>query len=319
MKKQGVALLLAVSLVLFSGCGEGKGPAWLKFGRRAEEKKTPVMQQVEGTVLASIEGRIITMEDFNSRIEAFNKEIQASTQIPEAVKDTYLIKKIEDKQNLLQRMIERELLIAEAMDRGLEKDKEVQQAIKALEEQLLFAKLVDSERLKVNVTAEEVENYYNLYKDAFTVPEERRISMILVPGEDKAKEILIQLLQGGDFGTLSRDNSTDNSASSGGDIGFIVRTSPFPQQDKKTMFKQFEEMAFSLELNKPSAIFQGPEGFYIIKATEIKEARERQLSEVFKDIEQGLLLKKQEDTLNALIGNLRKSGNIIVHEELLRK
>ncbi|MFH1246050.1 MAG: peptidyl-prolyl cis-trans isomerase [Candidatus Omnitrophota bacterium] len=319
MKKQGMVLLLAVSLVLCSGCGDKKGADLFKFGRRAEEKKVPQAQQVEGTVLASVEGRVITMEDFNSRIEAFNKEVQASTQIPEAVKDTYLIKKIEDKQNLLQRMIERELLISEAMDRGLDKDKEVQQAIKALEEQLLFAKLVDSERAKVNVTTEEVQNYYNLYKDAFAVPEERRVSMIVVSGEDKAKEILIQLLQGADFGTLARDNSTDNSASSGGDIGSIVQTLPFPQQDKKTMFKQFEEMAFSLELNKPSAIFQGTEGFYLIKVTEIKEARERQLSEVYKDIEQGLLLKKQEDTLNALIGNLRKSGNIIVHEELLRK
>lgn len=318
MEKKGKVLFLVVSLAVLNGCGEGKTPAWLKFGPKKEVKNAPQAQR-SGTVLASIEGRVITLEDFNSRIEAFNKEVQASPQIPDSVKDTYLIKKIEDKQNLLQRMIERELLIAEAMERGLNKDKEVQQAITAMEEQLLFAKIVDAERLKVRVDAEEVKNYYNSYKDAFAVPEERRISMILLPGEDKAKEVLIQLLQGGDFSTLARDNSIDAGAASGGDMGFIVQTSAFPQPDKKTMFKQFEEMAFSLELNKPSAIFQGPGGSYIIKVTEIKEARERSLSEVYKDIEQGLMLKKQEDTLNALIGNLRKSGDIVVHEELLRK
>ena len=32
------------------------------------------------------------------------------------------------------------------------------------------------------------------------------------------------------------------------------------------MFAKFEEVAFDLELNKPSTIFKGPDGFYIIKA-----------------------------------------------------
>ncbi|MBL7092307.1 MAG: peptidylprolyl isomerase, partial [Candidatus Omnitrophica bacterium] len=113
-------------------------------------------------------------------------------------------------------------------------------------------------------------------------------------------------------------NSTDKSAGQGGDIGFIVQKMPFPQPDKKTMFEKFEEVAFTLELNKPSAIFKGPDGFYVIKIVEIKEARQRPLSEVRSDIEQGLLFKKQDEALKTLIGNLRKSANVIVHEELLR-
>ncbi len=313
-------VLLVLSLTMLCGCGEGQGPGWFKSGKpQPEPEEKPEAAQVTGTVLASVSGRIITLEDFNARIEAYNNEIEASQDIPDSVKSDYLIKTTEDKKRLLEGLVERELLIAEAIDRGLDRDPELLEAIKALKEQLLFAKLIEIEKAKASVTTKEVENYYNLYKDAFKIPEERKVSMIVVPSEAKAKELLIALLQGADFAALARVNSTDESATRGGDIGFIVRKLPFPQPDKKTMFKAFEEAAFALELNKPSTVFQGPGGFYIIKVMEIKEPHQRLLSEVYKDIEQGLLLRKQDELLQTLVGNLRKSKstNIIVHDELL--
>ena len=310
-------VLSILAFTVLSGCGEGRVPSWFKFGKpKAEKESRP--EEVEGTLLASIGARIVTLEDFNNRIQAYNAEIQASRDIPDSVKPNYLIKTAEDKKRLLEGMTERELLIGEAIERRLDKDKDLLKAVKALEEQLLFAKIIETEKAKVNVTAKEIENYYNMYKDAFTIPEERKVAMIVLPTEPKAKEILISLLQGGDFAALARTNSTDKSASNGGDIGFIVQKSPFPQPDKKTMFEKFEEVAFALELNEPSTIFKGPGGFYLIKVTGIKQAHQRLLSEVYSDIEQGLMLKKQEDALRTLVGNLRKTTNIIVHDELLR-
>ena len=80
-----------------------------------------------------------------------------------------------------------------------------------------------------------------------------------------------------------------------------------------------EEIAFALELNEPSTVFKGPEGFYIIKVTEIKEERQRLLSEVYSDIEQGLMLQKQEEAYNTMVGNLRKSASILIHDNLLKE
>jgi len=317
MGKTLISLVLVLSFTLLCGCGEGRAPSWFKFGRPSVEKKLE-LEEVEGTVLALINGRIITLEDFNGRIQAYNDEIQASADIPDSVKSNYLIKTVEDKKRLLEGMVERELIVAEAIERRLDEDKELRRTIKALKEQLLFARMVELEKARVGVTVREVENYYELYKDVFTVSEERRVSMIVVPAEEKAKEILIALLRGGNFAALARLNSIDKGAAPGGDIGFIVQKLPFPQPDKKTMFEKLEEVAFTLELNKPSTIFKGPGGFYIIKVVEIKEARQRALSEVRSDIEQGLLFKKQDETLKTLIGNLRKTANVIVHEELLR-
>jgi parvulin-like peptidyl-prolyl isomerase len=312
-----ISVLLVLALTSLYGCAEERRPEWLKFGRPKIEKK-PKVEQPEGTLLASVNGRIITLGDFNQRIQAYNSEIQAAPDIPDSVKSNYLIETFEDKKKVLEEMIEREMLIGEAIERGLDKNKDLVQAVETLEKQFLFARLIEIEKSKVSLSTKEVENFYNLNKEVFAVPEERKVSMIVVPAEQKAKEILITLLQGNDFATLARANSTDKSASKGGDIGFIVRKSPFPQPDKKMMFEKFEEIAFTLELHKPSAIFKGPQGSYIIKVAEIKQARQRLLSEVYNDIEQGLMLRKQGEALEALVSTLRKSADIIVDSELLR-
>lgn len=312
--------LLSVFILLLSGCGEGRIPAWLRFWQRkaVEVEKEPevkeVKEEVEGTVLVSVNGRIITLEDFNARVQALNAEIKASPDIP----DDQLIRTAEDKKRLLDGVIERELLIAEAIERGLDKDKELLKVIKALKEQMLVAELIELEKAKIEVTTKEIEDYYELFRDAFIVPGERRVSVIVVPTEAQARELLILLLQGSDFAALARTHSTDESASRGGDIGFIVRQTPFPQPGKKTMFKKFEEVTFALELGQPSTIFRGADGFYIVKVTEIKQERQMFLAEVFDDIKQGLLLRKQDDALRSLIANLRRDSNIITYDALLR-
>lgn len=315
-----IYILLALSFTSLCGCAEDKLPAWLKFIKPKPEVEQRTMPEgTKGTILASINARIITLEDFNERIQTLNEGIEASPDIPEQVKANYLIQTEEDKKRILEQMVETELFVAEAIERGLDKDPDLLKAIRAIKEQILLNKLFEAEKASIVVTTKEIENYYNSYKDVFTIPEERKVAMIVAPNEAKAKEVMIALLQGGDFAALARDNSVDETASSGGDIGFIVQKSPLPQPGKKTMFEKFEQEAFELELNKPSAIFQGPDGYYIIEATEIKPARERLLSEVYNDIQEGLMLKKQDEALKALIGNLRKTANVIVHDELLRE
>ncbi|MFH1046553.1 MAG: peptidyl-prolyl cis-trans isomerase [Candidatus Omnitrophota bacterium] len=317
MGRMVVTVTVIAALALLSGCD--KMPQWLSVSKPKPVVAQPKAPEVKGTILASINGRNITLEEFNAYIEAYNAEIQASTNIPEDVRQNYLLKNKEDKMKILDSMVERELMIAEAVDRGYAKEEQVSNALKALEEQLLFARLVEAERSKTGITREEIEGYYNMYRDAFAIPEERKISLIVVAGEDQAKEILIQLLQGANFGVLASQYSSDEkSKSQGGDIGFIIQQSPLRAPDEQMAgLEKLQEVAFSLELNKPSAIFQGPNGYYIIKVTEIKPASQKSLDEVYSDIEQGLLMRKQEEALKTLLGNLRSSGNIVVNEQLL--
>ena len=218
--KFAVCTLLVLSLTSLCGCGEGKLTEWFSSVKpQASVRQAPMPEQVKGTVLASVNSRIITLEDFNARIQTINSGIEASPDIPESVKANYLIKTEEDKKRILEQMVETELFIGEAIVRGLDKDPELLKAVRAIKEQILLNKLIEAEKARVAVTTKEIENYYNSYKDIFIIPEERRLSMIVVPSEQKAKEVKIALLQGGAFAALARDNSTDESAKNGGDIG----------------------------------------------------------------------------------------------------
>lgn len=330
MNRYLISLLLIVGSAMLGGCGEGKGPNWFKFGQpkpqvkikkplqvQSAQPKLVQPKRVRGTVLASVNRRIITLEDFNMRVDALNMGVHAAKDVPDKIKEANLIRTVEQKREFLRQMEKEQLLISEAIDRGMGRQKDTVRAIRFFEEQFLLSKIIEAENAKIVISSQEVNDFYNSNKVFFSEPEERKVSVIIVPSEDKGKEVLINLWQGGDFAALARAHSRHESAGRGGDIGVIVPQMPFPQPGKKIMFEKFEEMAFSLELHKNSMLFKGPDGFYIVKVNEIKPSRQKPVAEVYDDIEQALLLKEQTEALDTLLGNLRKAAKIVVNEKLL--
>jgi parvulin-like peptidyl-prolyl isomerase len=334
MNRYLISLLLILSSAILGGCGEGLN--WFKFSQPKPQVKIkkplqvsppaqpkpaqPKLMQprrVQGTVLATVNRRIITLEDFTARIDMLNKDVYATEGLSDKLKEANLIRTVDQKKDFLRQMEDEQLLVSEAIDRGIGRDKDVARAIRVFEEQLLMTKMLEAEKAKIVISSQEVNDFYNSNKVFFLEPEERKVSVIVVPGEDKGKEILMNLWQGGDFAALARANSRHESAGRGGDIGFIVPQMPFPQPGKKIMFEKFEEVAFSLGLNKDSMLFKGPDGFYIIRVTQTMPSRQKPVAEVYNDIEQALLIKKQTEALDALLGNLRKAAKIVVNEKLL--
>ena len=72
----------------------------------------------------------------------------------------------------------------------------------------------------------------------------------------KIEEVKAKLDAGGDFAELARDNSDCPSAKQGGSVGTFTRGSTV---------KEFEEVAFGLEVGKMSDVVETPFGFHIIR------------------------------------------------------
>lgn len=306
-----VAYLTVIVTILFVlGCE--KMPEWLRFGkRRAEEKYEPKPTKVvKGEVLAKINDRVITLEEFNEKRNALLGEM----------KEFY--SGAEGARMFLEFLINRELLISEALDRRLDQDETVMKIMEAFEEQILFERIQRMEMEKASVTSPEVEDYYKSYREVFKEPEERSVRAVVLATESDAKLALIELLKGADFITMARERSIAPSAKDGGDLGFIVRKTPFTPAGKKTMFPRFAEAAFSLSIGDISSIFKGPDGYYIVKLEEVKEAKQRSLEDVYSEIEEGLLTMKRERAIEALMTRLKreaeKRGKIEVNDWLLR-
>lgn len=124
-------------------------------------------------------------------------------------------------------------------------------------------------RKRVNITAEDVERYYQLNRKKYTTEQRVRLRHILfaLPNEtspEQAKEaqakaggIYKRIAAGEDFSKLAKEYSEGAGASEGGDIGWVSRGS---------LLKEIEEIAFEkLSVGEVSQPLRTSLGFHLIK------------------------------------------------------
>lgn len=276
-----------------------------KFNALPKPKKQAeapsIATQPKGAIVAKVNNISIGLDDLNQDVEIYNANVP--TDRPE-LKITTREQKINYLKN---EIVRRTLLYQEAMDRGLNRNEDVIRALEKTKMDLLVLQLIKDATQKVDVSSKEIEDYYNTYQEQLKEPEERQIREIVLPGEQAAKDILIQLLQGADFATLAKANSIDPSAKDGGDLGFIK---PKPKPD------QFDAAAFSdtLEVGKISSIFKGSSGYYILKLEAKRGGKQKSLSDMWDDIKRGLTFLKQQQALSDLIAKLSRDSKIEIYE-----
>jgi peptidyl-prolyl cis-trans isomerase C len=271
--------------------------------KKAEPAKQAASHQaaVKGALIAKVNNMSVTLEELNQEVEAYNAMVTADK--PE-MKITTREQKVDYLKN---EMVRRLLLYQQAQAKGLERNEEVIKAIEKTKMELLVVELVKEEAQSAEVTSKEIEDYYNAYKEQLKEPEERQVREIVVPTEQEAKDILVQLLQGADFATLAKERSKAATAKNGGDLGVI-------QKGKKS--EQFDNVAFAdnLEVGGISSIFKGPDGYAVVKMEAKRGGKQRSLSEMWEDIKRGLTFLKQRQKIDDLIAQLSRDAKLEFYE-----
>lgn len=280
---------------LFEGTSP-KTPPKVTTAAPAPTEETP-----QGTKLAKVNSKIITYEEFEQNIKNLK-----------ALAPDYKIDSFETRKELLNQMINQELLYQEAKSRGIQSRKEVKELFDAFLRRAVVEQLLIDTAENVTVDAQEIETFYNQYKDQLAEPEQRRVREIVVSSEDRARDALIALYQGQDFATLAKERSIGDSSSNAGDIGFIVKG------QRGSDYAKYDEIVFSLDKGQPSSIFQGPQGYYIVKVEDIKEQKSKLLTDVWEDVKKSLLELKQRQRVQDLTDKLRGGANVEIVEELLQ-
>lgn len=161
-----------------------------------------------------------------------------------------------------------------------------------------------------SIPDEEVRLYYEENKTAFSNPETRRASHILVKPESgtesaeqqalqKANQLIAQIRDGGDFAVIAKEQSDDRgSANSGGDLGIITTG---------IMEQAFEDAVFNLGLNEISEPVKTDFGYHIIKITELVEEQVPSFDEVKEQISEQLL---QDNAIEQFIQNAETFRNL---------
>ena len=295
-------ILFAVMSLLFSGilgCD--------KFNLAAKKKvevKTALQSSItepKGPIVAKVNNISIGLDDLNDEIALYNANVPAER--PELK----IVTRDQKINYLKNEIVRRALIYQHALDKGLERSDEVKQAVEKNKRDLMVLQDIKDSTKNISVTSKEVEDYYNTYKEQLKEPEERQISEIVVGSEQDARDILIQLLQGADFAALAKNNSKSSSAKDGGDLGFI-------KKGKKSA--QFDAAAFSdsLDVGKISSVFKTPDGYSIVKLEAQRGGKQKPLSEMWDDINRGLVFLKQQQAIEELIGRLSREAKIEVTE-----
>ena len=247
-------------------------------------------------VLARIDRKnTITLADFNERISKLPKRYQD------------VINK--NKKEFLDEVIIDTLLYNEAVRKKLDRDGDVKKVIREAEKKILIARLLNEEvEEKIIVNEKDISAYYNANKEKFATPEALRASHILVKTEEEARGILVELSNNRNFEDLARGRSVDPTSKIGGDIGYFTRHQLVPE---------IEEICFNMQVGEISGIVKTKFGYHIIKLTERKPSRVKELAEVCDGIEQTLKRLKKKVLFNEFVTALKEKAQITINNSLL--
>ena len=144
-------------------------------------------------------------------------------------------------------------------------------------------------------------SFYNENIDMFDT-DEVKASHILVSDALLADELYDRLQRGENFQELAKEHSQDGSAASGGDLGYFKRNE---------MVKEFEEVAFSLEIGEISKPVETRFGYHIITVTDIVSDRQE-----FDDIKGELITYLEGLEFQKHIEELKEKAEITRKEDL---
>lgn len=200
------------------------------------------------------------------------------------------------KEQLLEELIQRELLIQQALQKQLDKSPEVIERMATVRNSLLSQAALQ-DYLKANpVTDEEIKAEYD--SKMANMGEEYKASHILVKTEDEAKKIIAELEKGGDFKALAKKHSIDPMGSEGGDLGWFT-----PDR----MVPPFSEAVIALENGKFSKLpVQTQFGWHVILREESRALTPPPLDAVKEQIRPMLQRQKAQN----MIENLRNGAKV---------
>lgn len=200
--------------------------------------------------------------------------------------------------SLVNRLIDRRLLLNRGNAQGLKNDPEVRQRVAGAEERAIQEVFLARE-VKRYISEDTLKARYADYVKANPPQEQIRLRLILVESRAIAEEVIAALRQGQDFSKLAQERSRASTGKTGGDVGYITRSSGMPE----TLMKA----AFLLEAGQfTKTPVESPFGWNILKVEDRRTIKPGTYEEKKQEIANDITSKVVEN----LLASLRTGANI---------
>jgi peptidyl-prolyl cis-trans isomerase C len=297
-----ISIFIILCFLFFVGCEKVKP-------KPENIEPTSAKTPIKGALLAQVNDWAIGTTDFKDKLDAL-KTLLPQKEFADQFDDA------ETKKKILEELVNFEILAQVAESRGLDKEQDVTDAVKNFKRNFLAQKMLGKLYNDVTVTNIEIENFYDTNKGLFREPEERRVKEIVVASEAQAKDILIRLLQGEDFGFIAKSYSLADSRDKNGDLGLLKIDQ---ETTTKQKFPNFWKAVVTTEQGKYSSYFTTPEGRYcIIKVEEIKGGEVKALKDVRDNIKEHLRGVQANVKKDEIIAEAKKKFKVIINSDLLK-
>ncbi len=235
-------------------------------------------------VIATVQGNPITENEVNEMVMAMSARGQ-NFDNPQG------------REMILEELIARKLLLADAQKNLLEYDAEFKAEFQKVKEGMLADFALKKALDKVTVTDDESKKYYDDNKAQFVAGETVGASHILVETEEKASEIF-KMIESGEltFEDAAKAHSTCPSSENGGSLGVF---------GKGQMVPEFEKACFEMNVGEIAGPVKTQFGYHLIKLTAKNEAQEMAYDQVKEQIKNNLLAQKQRDAYKSKINQLK--------------
>ncbi|MCD4690242.1 peptidylprolyl isomerase [bacterium] len=162
---------------------------------------------------------------------------------------------LEDQEEALRSWVKTELFYQEGGRLGLGSGDDIERRVREIERELVAEACIRERLSKIPaVTQADALEYFEEHKGEYGI--QVRLAHILVRNTDEAARALAQLESGSPFETVAQSFSIDQTASLGGDLGYVRRGE---------MIHELEEEAFGLKVGEVSSVIASGYGYHIIK------------------------------------------------------
>jgi peptidyl-prolyl cis-trans isomerase C len=268
---------VATIAILVTACGKGQQAA----APTAASDTAPVSPPV-----AIVNGTSIPRTDF----DAFLKDLLQGKQPPAELTP-------EQKGQVLDQLITMQLLSTQALKDGLDKDPEVAANIDVIRMHILSD--AQSQKIMKGKEPTDAELHAEYDSDIAAMDKtEYHARHILVADKDKADAVIKKLKGGAKFEDVAKAESTDNSKTSGGDLGWFTLA---------RMVKPFGDAVRGLKKGEyTTQPVQTQFGWHIIKLEDTRDVTPPPFDQVKAQVMKGLMQKK----LQAYVDDLKKNATI---------
>jgi peptidyl-prolyl cis-trans isomerase C len=258
-----VSTVAAITLML-AACGKGQQAAAPAAANKPATTPPPV---------AVVDGTAISRDAYDDYLKGLLRGKPASDVTAE------------EKNQVLDQMINMQLIATQAEKDGLEKDPDVATRIALVRTQIL-ADAAAQKYVKSNEPSDQ--ELHSAY-DAATDKTEYHASHILVPTKEKAEQLIKKIKGGAKFADVAKAESTDNSKTNGGDLGWFTSA---------RMVKPFGDAVKGLKKGEttPDPV-QTQYGWHIIR---LEDTRDAPFDQMKGQLTNGIMQKKFQEYIESL-------------------